>query len=521
MHKLSLKIHTLAALLLVVLVAIAYAPILGVPFLSDDYGVIEKIVLPGGGTDWARVLGDFRGPLFGFRAMYRPLYTLSFALDYSLFGTWALPYHLTNLVLHAISSFFVYLVALELFRGEWRLGAAITAGALFALHPIHPESVTWIAGRVDLICAVFFLPALLFFLRWMRAGNSLYLALALAAFALSLMAKEMAVTLPGLLLLVALYCGKGLRGSVLRVLPFAVLLGAYLLFRYYILSELETNQILARDAGVLEILQGFVYRTLHMFVPLNLGVISIPWLKQFLNSAFFFWPLLIVVLLLLVRSRNKLPLLAFGLYTLSLVPVLPALTRTDPLLTTSRWLYIPSAFLSILVAGLVWAAMENYRCWRLPVAVVVCGTFLAMLLANNWVWVQAGELGEELAGQSRAPEFPVKYKGAHVFIGPGLWLEAHRPPFREEEDLARLRITGTVGRVNTEEERFALKWGGGARTSISFDPEVTITRGEDGRTDLEDIKTGQSVQVVFEVSQDQENLARLIRLKEGGGARRG
>lgn len=520
MLKSPLKTHSLVALLLVALVAVGYASILGVPFLSDDYGIIEKVVSPGGATNWARVLGDFQGPLFGFRAMYRPLYTLSFALDYSLFGIWAPGYHLTNLVLHAVSSFFVYLIALELVRNEWRRGAAITAGAIFALHPIHPESVTWIAGRVDLICAVFYLAAMFLFLRWLRAANNLYLALSLAAFALSLMAKEMAVTLPGLLLLISLYCGKDLKGSVLRVLPFTVLLGAYFLFRYLILSGVETNQILARDAGILEILQNFVYRTLHMFLPLNLGVISTPWLRQLLDSAFSFWPLLLAGLLLLAWSRNKLLLLSFGLYTLSLVPVLPALTRTDLLLTTSRWFYIPSAFLSILVAGLVWTAVANYRRWRLPAAGLVCGAFLAMLLANNSVWVQAGEMGEKLARETERPEFPVKYKGAHVFLNEGLWQQAHGLPFRERGELPRLKASGEVGAVNLEEERFALRRGSGENTAMGFDPGITRVERGDAEAGVEELERGQSVRIVYVVGYE-GNLARFIKIRDSGDARSG
>lgn len=491
----SLGTHAFIALLLTSLVAIAYAPILGVPFLSDDYGIIAKVVLPDGGTDWSRVLGDFRGPLFGYRAMYRPLYTLSFALDYSLFGSWALPYHLTNIVLHAFTSFFVYLITLELVRSAWRWGAAVLAGTLFALYPIHPESVTWIAGRVDVICAAFFLPAMFFFLRWLRAERNLYLVLSLASFALSLMSKEMAVTLPGLLFLIALYAGKGLRGAVLRMLPFAIMLGAYLLFRYYILGEIETNQILERETSTVAILEGFVYRTLHMFVPINLGLLP-GGLRRFLDVAFS-WPLLVAILFFLVWAKSKLPLLLFALYTLSLVPVLPALARMDPLLSTSRWFYIPSVFLSIFVACLVWGAVNARRRWRLPVVAALCATFLAMLLANNWVWAQAGELAEEMLRERKTPEFPVKYKGAHVFLNEPLWHRAHEPPFRKPEDALLLRTAGTVGVVNSEEGRLSLKRKSGERVAISFDPEITEVSADGKEAELKDIKTGQQIRVTY------------------------
>lgn len=513
MIKSPLRAHALVALLLVGLVAVAYAPILGVPFLSDDYGLIRKVVGPGGGTDWTGVVRDFQGPLYGYRAMYRPLYSLSFAVDYSLFGTWAMGYHLTNLVLHAVSSFLVYLTALELVRAAWRWGAAITAGALFALHPIHPESVTWIAGRVDLVCAVFYFAAMLAFLRWLRVGGYPYLVLGLGAFALSLMAKEMAVTLPGLLFLLALFCGERLKGSIVRTLPFAALLGAYLLFREYILSGVEANQILSRDAGVPEILEGFVYRTLHMLLPINLGVIPFSWLRQLLDSAFHLWPLLLAGLGVLVLIRARLALLAFGLYALSLVPVLPALTRTDVLLTTSRWFYIPSAFFSILVASLVWGALADHPRWRASVAALVCAAFLGMLLTNNSVWVQAGEKAEELLAQGSEPEFPVKNKGAHVFLDVGLWQQAHGLPFQERGDLPRLEAAGEVGAVNLEEGRLALKLESGGRTAMLFGPESTRVEGGEGEAGVEDLERGQRVRVSYVVVYE-GNQARFIRIKD-------
>lgn len=220
MPKVSLKVHALVALLLGVLIFVAYAPIFNLSFLSDDWAIIRLITYPE--ASWREILRDFYSPRF-YRDrghFYRPMYGLSYGLNFWLFGTNPLGYHLTNLALHTVSAFFVYRIALELVEGGRRSGIAVTAGALFALYPIHAEAVTWVAGRVDLIVAAFYFPALFFFLRWLSTEKKLYLVLSLGSFALALMSKEMAVTLPGLLFFCALYRRQGIRASVLKVLPF-------------------------------------------------------------------------------------------------------------------------------------------------------------------------------------------------------------------------------------------------------------------------------------------------------------
>ncbi|CAN5866714.1 hypothetical protein BH23ACT11_BH23ACT11_28950 [soil metagenome] len=211
MPKVSLKMHALVAVVLGLLVFIAYAPIMNLSFLSDDWAIIRLVTRPDAVTNWTEILRDFYSPLFFHdkSSFYRPLYGLSYGVNFWLFGTSPLGYHLTNLVLHLVSAFFIYRIALELVEGDNTWGIAVTAGALFALYPIHPEAVTWVAGRVDLIAAAFYFPALFFFLRWLRTERKRYLLLSITCFALALMSKEMAVTLPGVLLLCALYKRQG------------------------------------------------------------------------------------------------------------------------------------------------------------------------------------------------------------------------------------------------------------------------------------------------------------------------
>lgn len=433
MHELSLKMHVQVALFLGVLVAVAYAPIVNLSFLSDDWAITRLVTVPDAVTNWTEVLRDFHTPLFfqDRSPFYRPMYTLSFGLDFLIYGTASAGFHLTNLALHLVSTICVYLIALELVPGERRLGISVTAAALFALYPIHPEAVTWIAGRVDLICAAFYLPALLLFLRWLRTEARVYPALSLAFFALALLSKEMAVTLPGLLFLCALFKGRSFVKAALGILPFALLLGAYLVFRTYLLSGVEAYGVVSRPLKLVASLQGLSYRTAQMFVPVNLELLPDGW-RGLLESLFLYGPVAVVIFLALAYCRGWMkswfPPLLLALYALSLVPLFKAL-RPEPDLLSSRWFYIPSAFLAILIAYGLWSVFAGRR--AMVATAVVCAVFFAVLTINNGPWLRAGELTGEYLKAGEEPEYPVSYKGAPVFVNKITWVSANSPPFEE------------------------------------------------------------------------------------------
>lgn len=435
MPKVSLKVHALVALALGVLVFVAYAPIYQLSFLSDDWSIIRGTTLPDLATaTWSGLFGDLYTPLLRSGPMYRPMYSLSYGLNFALFGTNPLGYHLTNLALHTIVSFFVYLLALEIFGGDRRWAMACTAGALFALYPVHPEAVTWIAGRVDLIVAIFYLPALLFFLRWLRTKRKLDMGLSLLLFVLALMSKEMAVALPGLLFLCALYRRRELRAAVMGVLPFAIVLGAYLLFRYYVLSGLEGMPVARRGLEPLSATVGLVYRTGHLFLPINVSLLTAAWRFAF-NTVLFLWPIPAALAVGFVYHRgwlrNLLPVLLAGLYLVAMVPVFKALSP-DPEFVHSRWSYIPVVFLTMLIAYLLWELLGLRVRLAASAAVLLCAVFFGVLTLNNGPWLQAEEVTERYLASGREPEYPLDYKGAHVFVNEATWRSASLPPFEKE-----------------------------------------------------------------------------------------
>ena len=127
---------------------------------------------------------------------YRPISIFGFLICYELFGVLPYGFHLANLFLHALIVCVLFGLSKRLFHDQW---LAFAAAAIFALHPIHTESVAWVSGVTDLDLAVFYLVAFWFFLEsarpqgarseWMQLGM-------IGSFVLALLSKEQAVTLP-------------------------------------------------------------------------------------------------------------------------------------------------------------------------------------------------------------------------------------------------------------------------------------------------------------------------------------
>jgi protein O-mannosyl-transferase len=127
---------------------------------------------------------------------YRPLMTLGYALCYRLFGKLAFGYHLMNLTLHVAVVCILFGMTLSIFR---RRDLALMTALLFALHPVHTESVAWIAAVTDLEVTLFFLLAFWFFLKTANSDGARFvraLAGMVICFVLALLSKEQALMLP-------------------------------------------------------------------------------------------------------------------------------------------------------------------------------------------------------------------------------------------------------------------------------------------------------------------------------------
>lgn len=183
------------AIVTAVAALLVYAGALGNEFAFDDVAVIPgdpRIVN-------ARIMELFTRPYWINTALglYRPFTSLTFALDWFASGGSAAWFHFTNIVWHILASVLAYALLSKFFRPV----AALAGGLIFALHPVHVEAVANVVGRSELMAATFYFAACL---AWStRALSSLTRALLAAlCFTFALFAKESAITLPAVLLLI-------------------------------------------------------------------------------------------------------------------------------------------------------------------------------------------------------------------------------------------------------------------------------------------------------------------------------
>lgn len=190
------KYHSIMAALLIAVIIATYWPLFGNQFVAydDQLYVTENLhVLSGLTLDnvyWAFSSFD--------TANWHPATWISHQLTVTLFGLAPGAHHGVNLLLHCCNALLLYFFLYRLTRSSWQ-GFAVAS--LFALHPLHVESVAWIAERKDLLCTMFFLLTLQSYVSYTQERQQWRLWSSLAFFALSLMSKPMTVTVPVLLLL--------------------------------------------------------------------------------------------------------------------------------------------------------------------------------------------------------------------------------------------------------------------------------------------------------------------------------
>lgn len=364
--------------------------------LDDDVYVYENPAVQAGltahGFAWA--FTTFTS------ANWHPLTWLSHMLDVQLFGLDAGRHLYTNLVLHILNSLVLFLALRRLTGAVWR--SAFVA-ALFALHPLHIESVAWVSERKDVLSTFFWMLTLYFYARYAERTESWkrYL-LVIAGLALGLMAKPMLVTLPFVLLLLDYWPlnrlrwqpAEGSKALLTRALP--LLREKIPLFALVAASSVVTY--IAQQSGgavkaltrfplpvrLANVLVSYASYIAKMLWPTNLAVYY-PYQQthpaaQLIGAALL---LLSITALALYMARRRGYLLTGWLWYLgTLVPVI-GLVQVGEQALADRYTYVPLIGLFVMI---VWGAADLMSGWRSRrVAVVVAaGVLVTVLCALTW-----------------------------------------------------------------------------------------------------------------------------------------
>jgi hypothetical protein len=386
---------------------------------------------------------------------YIPLTWLSLGLDYLLWGLHPGGYHLTSLLLHAATALAFYFVSLRLLRlalpptptpAALRWGAALAA-LLFAVHPLRVESVAWATERRDVLSGLFYVLALLCYLKALERAPAarprphvswsarlrlrlpprvswsarlrlrlppLWYGLTLACFAAAVLSKSIAVTLPVTLLVLDVYPLRRLGGSAgwraprpwLEKLPFFALSVVATVVAFAALLPLDNTQSLQGMPLHLRLLvsvYGLIFYLRKTLVPLDLSPLyplsfQVTWFQfgLLIGGACFAW---------ICRRRWPAVTAAALIYAITVAPVVGIL-QNGPQAAADRYAYLPCLGWAVLLGGAV-ARWWPSRRILLPVAAVWL-TALAFL-----TWQQTSLWRDPIALWSQAAVVTPGMRAAH------------------------------------------------------------------------------------------------------------
>ena len=400
-----------------------------------------------------------------YAANWHPLTWVSHALDYAVWGLNPLGHHLTNNMLHAVNTFLVVLLVVRLIEAtkpaSWQAGkptssqadesaslqagkltsshksrftliVAGVTGLLFGIHPVHVESVAWVAERKDLLCAVFYLLSILSYLKYaadasqrargtgqrdntqsakgkeqsavppMRSAPGPMLS-ALCFFILALLSKPMAVSLPLVLLILDWYplervnSLKTFRVAFIEKIPFMVLSvisSVLTVIAQRTGGAMELMEVVPLPARMLVAAKALVAYLENMVMPLKL----IPYYPYPKDVSLFNIEYMSAVILvigftsvcLVVAKKRKLWLALWAYYVLTLIPVL-GIVQVGGQSMADRYTYLPGIG-PFLFAGLAaaWISMrlDTLKRWGRGVKIMTATGAALVLLSMTYLTVK-------------------------------------------------------------------------------------------------------------------------------------
>jgi tetratricopeptide (TPR) repeat protein len=355
------------------------------------------------GFNWSSVSWAFT-TMFG--SNWQPLTWFSLMLDYEIYGTNAGGYHLTNVLIHLVNTLLLFLVLGRMTGRMWPSGFV---AVLFAVHPLHVESVAWVAERKDVLSAMFWLLTMGTYVFYAASPSLKRYAWVVITYGLGLMSKPMLVTLPFILLLLDYWPLRRFQGSVfiagrrllLEKIPLLTLSAVVSVITIYgqdstgALKSLVDMGLPERMANAVVSYGGYVVK---MLWPVNLACFY-PYPTSF--------PISVVLLTLTCmgmacffsfRYIRTAPYLAIGWfwYLITLLPV-SGIIQVGEQAMADRYTYIPLIGLFIVIAwGIPDLLKGNPFCrYTIPIAAGTTILLLAILtFKQTAVWKDSRSLFE-------------------------------------------------------------------------------------------------------------------------------
>jgi tetratricopeptide (TPR) repeat protein len=334
-----------------------------------------------------------------------PLTFLSFQLDYSLYGLDPAGYHLTNVALHALSAIALYFALLSM---TGAVGRSAFVAAVFAIHPLHVESVAWATERKDTLSGLFWMLTLWVYARYVRQHTTQRYLAVLSLFTLGLLAKATLVTLPFALLLLDYWplnrLGKSdasawpeasaLRRAVFEKIPMFALASAVCAITYFAQQSggsMYGHEVFPLGLRVANAINSYAIYAFQTLWPSDLAVFY-PYPPKSIEG----WRVAVASACVIAATAAGLktacarPALLVGWlwYLGTLIPVI-GIVQVGLQARADRYMYIPIIGLAILIA---WGAAGLAERWQVPrralgaaaVAALVALGVVASNLVDSW-----------------------------------------------------------------------------------------------------------------------------------------
>lgn len=352
---------------------------------------------------------------------YHPITILSLAIDYHFANLDPWQYHFTNLFIHILNTILVFFFAYKL--SDRKLIVGIFVSLFFGIHPMHVESVAWIAERKDVLYTFFFMTGLLTYLSYSETKKKNFLVLTFIFFFLSVLSKAMAVVFPFVILLIDFYKERKVSWKIfVEKIPFflvSLVVGSLALriqvneinFSYQTLSFF--NQICIGFYGL------FTYLW-KMFLPINLSFFyPYPPLTSdsyfplsFYLSALFGLLICIITVILFIQRKKVFKALFFGMgfYIITLIMVLQFFSVGKTIMA-DRYSYVSYIGLLFTIGMFLNNIVEKYLSLKYFVIILIsliAFIFTYLTHERTIVWNNAGTLFTNVIAQYPFPKYYIE-----------------------------------------------------------------------------------------------------------------
>ncbi len=394
----------LGAAAIAVFVFFVFIPTLSSGFVNlDDHGYVKQNTLIEQ-IDLAFFKSIFTVPVIN---NWHPLTIFTLAVDYAIWGRDPFGYHLVNIIWHSLNTFLVFMLAIRLVSingglpsGAAPFVAASIAAILFGIHPQHVESVSWISERKDVLYTFFFILSVLAYIEYARKEKGgRYYAASFAFFALSLMSKPMAITLPVVLLILDYFPLKrltlrGLPRLVFEKLPFFALIP--LSAAATVLSkgsgDILPLEIYSMPFRLVVVCKAYVFYLSKLILPVGLSAYY-PLLSETgrLTPSFIMYPVILVsitVFCFIWAKRSRAYLAAWAFFLVTLLPVI-GLVQVGGQFAADRYMYMPALGFMMLAgagAGRLYDAIPRSRAALVSACLVLTAVLTIMNVRQQAIW---------------------------------------------------------------------------------------------------------------------------------------